>query len=149
MPKRNFNTLEDFKANLHKEGATLVEMSGKKIPCLLINRNDYDEIMAKLYGKTVRAEPMLDIFYDGKDVFVDVEIKFADTDFDKNYLLYANGMLEFFEALADSSLIAISPGSQAQADSQSIFMIQLARNVGAEKALQIIQENAGRRPPSN
>lgn len=114
----------------------------------MVSRGDYEEIIGKLYGKTVRAEPTLDIFYDGNDVFVDVEIKFADADFDKNYLLYANGMLEFFEALAESGLIAISPGAHAQADSQSIFMIQLARNVGAERALQIIRENS-RRPASN
>lgn len=146
MPKRNFTTLEEFKAHLHKEGATLVEFSGSKVPCLLLGQKEFEEIMGRVYGKAVRAEPVLDIFYDGNDVFVDIQIKFADTDFDRNYLLYANGMLEFFEALADSGLIAISPAADTYTNSQSVFMIQLAKREGAEKALEIIRANSRKRP---
>ncbi|MCI0561796.1 MAG: hypothetical protein MN733_25195 [Nitrososphaera sp.] len=142
MPKRNFGTLEDFKAHLHKEGATLVELSGKKVPCILVNQSHYEDFLKKIYGKKVGADTVLDIFYDGKDVFVDVQIKFFDTDFDENYLLYANDMLGFFEALADSGLIAISPDSQAFTNSQNIFMIQLPRKDAAERALEIIKTNA-------
>ncbi len=142
MPKRNFTTLEEFKANLHKEGATLVEFSGSKVPCILLNAKKYDEMLQKVYGKKVRADTLLDIFYDGQDVFVDVQIKFADTDFEENYLLYANDMIEFFEALAESGLISLAPDSPAYTNSQNVFMIQLPRKDAAEKALEIIKSNA-------
>ncbi|MEW6604680.1 MAG: hypothetical protein AB1351_08340 [Thermoproteota archaeon] len=142
MPKRNFTTLEEFKANLHKEGATLVEFSGSKVPCILLNRKKYEEMLQKVYGKKVRADTLLDIFYDGQDVFVDVQIKFADTDFEENYLLYANDMIEFFEALAESGLISLAPDSSAYANSQNVFMIQLPKKDAAEKALEIIKSNA-------
>lgn len=142
MPKRNFSTLEEFKAHLHKEGATLVELSGSKVPCLLLNQKKYEQVLQKVYGKKVRADTMLDIFYDGRDVFVDVQLKFLDIDFEENYLLYANDMIEFFEALAESGLIALAPDSSAYTNSQNVFVIQLPRKDAAEKALDIIRTNA-------
>ena len=51
MPKRKFSTLEEFKANLHKEGATLVEFSGSKVPCIVLNHKMYEEMLKKVYGK--------------------------------------------------------------------------------------------------
>jgi hypothetical protein len=141
MPKRNFSTLEEFKTNLHKEGATLVEFSGSKVPCILLNQKKYEEMLQKVYGKRVRADTLLDIFYDGQDVFVDVQIKFLDTDFEENYLLYANNMIEFFEALAESGLISLAPDSPAYTNSQNVFMIQLPKKDAAEKALEIIRTN--------
>lgn len=142
MPKRNFSTLEEFKANLHKEGATLVEFSGSKVPCILLSQKKYEEMLQKVYSKKVRADALLDIFYDGQDVFVDVQVKFAKTDFEENYLLYANDMIEFFEALADSGLISLSPDSSAYTNSQNVVMIQLPKKDAAEKALEIIKSNA-------
>ncbi len=142
MPKRNFGTLEEFKANLHKEGATLVEFSGSKAPCILMSQKKYDEMLQKVFGKKIRADTMLDIFYDGRDVFVDMQVKFLDTDFEENYLLYANDMIEFFEALAESGLIGLVPDSQTYTNSQNVFMIQLPRKDAAEQALEIIKANA-------
>ena len=142
MPKRNFNTLEEFKASLHREGATLVQISGSKMPCLLIAPRDYDELIAKVYGKKVRPEPVLDIFYDGQYVFVDIQIVFAGTDYDRNFLLYANGMMEFFEALADTGLLGIAPASQTYSNSQTIFTIQLPKKDAAIRALEIIKSNS-------
>lgn len=142
MPKRKFTTLEEFKANLHGEGATLVGFSGNKVPCILVTQKKYDEMLNKIFGKQVRADTLLDIFYDGQDVFVDVQIRFLDTDFEENFLLYANDMLEFFEALAESGLLALAPGSPAYANSQNVFMIQLPKRDAAERALEIIKTNA-------
>jgi hypothetical protein len=142
MPKRNFTTLPEFQANLHKEGATLVEFSGSKVPCILVSQKKYDELLQKLFGKQVRADTVLDIFYDGQDVFVDVQIKFLDTDFEENYLLYANDMLEFFEALAESGMMSLAPDSPAYTNSQNVFMIQLPKKDAAERALEIIRTNA-------
>ena len=145
MPKRNFSTLEEFKANLHKEGATIVEFSGSKVPCILVNQKKYEEMLQMVYSKKVRAEALLDIFYDEQDVFVDVQVKFLDTDFEANYLLYANNMIGFFEALAESGLISLAPDSPAYTNSQNVFMIQLPKKDAAEKALEIIKANAKKR----
>lgn len=142
MPKRNFMTLEEFKANLHREGATLVEFSGSKVPCILLDQKKYEDMLQEIYGKKVRADTLLDIFYDGQDVFVDVQIKFAGADFEENFLLYANDMLEFFDALAESGLISLAPDSSVYTNSQNVFMIQLPKKDAAEKALEIIKSNA-------
>ncbi len=142
MPKRKFSTLEEFKANLHKEGATLVEFSGAKVPCILLSQKKYEEMLQKAYGKKMRADTLLDIFYDGKDVFVDVQVKFLDADFEENYLFYANDMIEFFETLAESGLISLAPDSSAYTNSQNVFIIQLPRKDAAEKALEMIKANA-------
>src|SRR5437588_7144349 len=130
MPKRNFATLEEFKSNLHKEGATLVEFNASKVPCLVVNQQTYEEILARSFGKTFSADTLLDIFYDGRDVFVDVQVNFREKSSSKyflesNYLLYANDMLEFFEALADSGMLAIAPDSKFYAGSNNVPMIQL------------------------
>jgi len=142
MPKRNFSTLEEFKANLHREGATLLEFSGSKVPCILLSQKNYEEMLRKVYGRKVAADTLLDIFYDGQDVFVDVQVRIPDTDFEENYLLYANDMIEFFEALAESGLISLAPDSSAYTNSQNVFMIQLPKKDAAERALEIIKSNA-------
>ncbi len=139
MPKRNFRTLEEFQANIHKEGATLVEFSGTKVPCILLDQKNYEQLLLTVYGKNVRADTMLDIFYDRQNVFVDIQIKFLDTKLEQNFLLYANDMIEFFEALAESGMISIASNSPVYTNSQNLFMIQLPKKEAAERALEIIK----------
>ncbi|HET6779576.1 MAG TPA: hypothetical protein VFH09_00275 [Nitrososphaera sp.] len=141
MPKRNFSTLEEFKANIHKEGATLVEFSGTKVPCILLSQKKYEQLLQKVYDKKVRADTLLDIFYDQHNVFVDVQVKLLDTEFEQNFLLYANDRVEFFEALAESGMISFAPDSPAYTNTQNLFMIQLPRKDAAERALEIIKAN--------
>ncbi|MDQ4102061.1 MAG: hypothetical protein M3115_07755 [Thermoproteota archaeon] len=141
MPKRNFKTLEEFKAHLHTEGATLVEFSGDKIPCILMNSEKYEQILYNVRDKKVRVDTVLDIFYDGHDVFVDVQVKLLGTEIDQNFLLYANDMVGFFEALAESGLLSIAPASQLHLSSQNLFMIQLPKKDAAERALELIKAN--------
>jgi hypothetical protein len=141
MPKRNFGTLEEFKAHIHTEGATLIEFSGTKVPCILMSPKKYEQLLHNVYDRKVRADTLLDIFYDGKDVFVDVQVKLHETEFEQNFLLYANDMIEFFEALAESGMISLSPDSQNQLSSQNLFMIQLPKRDAAERALEIIKAN--------
>lgn len=145
MPKRNFSTLEEFKAHIHREGATLIEFSGSKVPCILMNSKKYEQVLQNIYDRKVRADTLLDIFYDGQDVFVDVQVKILETEFEQNFLLYANDMVEFFEALAESGMISLAPASQEQQpNSQNIFMIQLPKKDAAERALEIIKANLKR-----
>ena len=142
MTKRNFRTLEEFKAHVHREGATLIEFSGTKVPCILMSPKKYEEeVLHSVYNRNIRADTLLDIFYDGRDVFVDVQLKLLDTDFEQNFLLYANDMVGFFEALAESGMISLAPASQDHTNSQNLFMIQLPKKDAAERALEIIQAN--------
>lgn len=141
MPKRNFSTLEEFKAHIHREGATLIEFSGSKVPCILMNSKKYEQVLQNIYDRKVRADTLLDIFYDGQDVFVDVQVKILETEFEQNFLLYANDMVEFFEALAESGMISLAPDSQDHSSSQNLFMIQLPKKDAAERALEIIKAN--------
>ncbi len=141
MPKRNFRTLDEFKSHLHTDGATLVEFSGSKIPCILLNPKKYEQILYNIRDRKVRVDTVLDIFYDGQDAFVDVQLRLLGTEFDENFLLYANDMVEFFEALAESGLISIAPDSQQYPNSQNLFMIQLPKKDAAERALKIITAN--------
>src|SRR5918994_2141941 len=141
MPKRNFRTLEEFKAHIHREGATLIEFSGSKVPCILMNSKKYEQVLQNIYDRKVRADTLLDIFYDGQDVFVDVQVKILETEFEQNFLLYANDMVEFFEALAESGMISLAPDSQDHSNSQNLFMIQLPKKDAAERALEIIKAN--------
>ncbi len=139
MPKRTFSTLEEFKAHIHSEGASLVDFSGVKVPCILISSKKYEQILQNVYGKKVRTDTVLDIFYDGQNVFVDIQVKLLETDFEENFLLYVNDMVEFFEALAESGMLSLAPDSLDRLNSQNLFMIQLPKKNAAEHALEIIK----------
>jgi hypothetical protein len=142
MPKRTFSTLEEFKAHIHREGASLVDFSGVKVPCILISSKKYEQILQNVYGKKVRTDTVLDIFYDGQNVFVDIQVKLLETDFEENFLLYANDMIEFFEALAESGMLSLAPDSLDRLNSQNLFIIQLPKKNAAEHALEIIKANS-------
>jgi hypothetical protein len=141
MPKRTFSTLEEFKAHIHREGASLVDFSGIKVPCILISSKKYEQILQNVYGKKVRTDTVLDIFYDGQNVFVDIQVKLLETDFEENFLLYANDMVKFFEALAESGMLSLAPDSLDRLNSQNLFIIQLPKKNAAEHALEIIKAN--------
>jgi len=87
---------------------------------------------------------LLNIFHDGRHVFVDIQMKFLNTDMQENFLLYANDMIEFFESLSETGLISLAPDPSSVSNSSNVFMIQLPRKEQAEKALQIIRKNANK-----
>jgi hypothetical protein len=142
MPKnRDFYTFDELANRLHKDGATLANFNGKKVPCIYIDAKRYDEIMTAIYGKKLAVDTLLDIFHDGQDVFVDIRLKFLDVGVSENYLFYANDMLEFFEALSNTGLIALAPSLSHGSSNSNIFMIQLPKIEAAENALEIIKSN--------
>jgi hypothetical protein len=141
MPKnKDFYTFDELAKRLHKEGATLVDFNGKKIPCIYVDTKRYDEILTAIYGKKLAVDTLLDIFHDGQDVFVDVQFNFLDVDIRDNYLFHANDMLEFFEALSNTGLIALAP-SLSGGNRSNIFMVQLPKREPAENAFEIIKSN--------
>jgi hypothetical protein len=141
MPKnKDFYTFDELATRLHKEGATLIDFNGKKVPCIYVTRRRYDEIMTTIYGKKLAVDTLLDIFHDGQDVFVDIRFSFLDVGINENYLLHANSMLEFFEALSNTGLIALAP-KLSGSPSSNVFMVQLPKIEPAENAFQIIKAN--------
>ena len=124
---RRFETLEDFLKNLHREGITLIDLNGQKIPCILINPNKFQ---------------LLNVFHDSQDVFVDVKLNFLNMGIEENYLLYANDTLEFFESLTRTGIIGIASNASYPQNTSNIFMIQLPKKEAAENALRIIKANA-------
>jgi hypothetical protein len=142
---RTFGSLEDFISSLHKDGAALIDFRGAKVPTIYVDPRRYDEIMKKIHIKKVAVDTLLNIFHDGRHVFVDIQMKFLNTDMQENFLLYANDMIEFFESLSETGLISLAPDPSSVNNSSNVFMIQLPRKEQAEKALQIIRKNANKR----
>lgn len=141
-PEKNpHNTVDHFIKNLHREGASLIDFDGNKVPCIYLSSKRYDEIMNRIYGKKIIVDTLLNIFHDGHDVFVDIQLKFVDVGIIENYVLYANDMLEFFEALSNTGLIGLAPNSPSTSSRSNIFMIQLPKKDPAENALRIIRSN--------
>ena len=134
MPKRFFNTLEDFKNNLHRYDASLIDYNGYPIPCINIDSQRYDEIIIKVAGKKLAVDVLLDLFHDTKHVFVDIMMTYLDYGFDENYLLYANEMPQFFEALANTGMIAIAPATAQSATEGNLLVIQLPKKESALNA---------------
>jgi hypothetical protein len=140
MPKRFFYSLDDFKKNLHRYDASLIDYNGNAIPCISINSKRYDDIIRKVAGKKLAVDVLLDLFHDSKHVFVDILMTYLDYGFDENYLFYANEMPQFFEALAKTGLIAISPSSNEFISQENLLVIQLPRKDSAENAYNQMME---------
>ena len=134
MPKRFFNTWEDFKNNLHRYDASLIDYNGYPIPCINIDSKRYEEIIIKVTGKKLAVDVLLDLFHDTKHVFVDIMMTYLDYGFDENYLLYANEMPQFFEALANTGMIAIAPETAQSASEGNLLVIQLPKKESALNA---------------
>jgi hypothetical protein len=140
MPKRFFYNLEDFKKNLHRYDASLIDYDGNAIPCISIDSKRYDEIIRKVAGKKLAVDILLDLFHDSKHVFVDIIMTYLDYEFDENYLFYANEMPQFFEGLAKTGLIAIAPSSHQSVSEGNLLVIQLPKKDNAESAYKQIME---------
>ena len=133
------HSFEDLLNSVHKEGITLFDYDGMKIPCIFVKHERFDEIAKACYGKPLAVDANLNILHDDqKHVFVEVLLKFSATGLEQKVLLYANENLEFFEHLAQSGIIALAPESIGQA-STNIFMVQLPKRDAVEKALELIK----------
>jgi hypothetical protein len=139
--KRKFQTLKDFIENLHKEGTGLLNYDGNNVPCIYVDSKRYENIISSTYGKKLAVDTLLNIFHDGTHVFVDIQMKFLDSNREEYFLVFANEMLEFFEALSKTGLIAIVPQMEYYGN-QNIYVIQIPKIESAEKAFEIIKSNA-------
>ena len=124
------------------------DFNGKNVPRIMLPDRRFDEIMAKIYGKPVSVNTNLNILQDGLGhVFVEVSLDFSYGDIHEEFLIYANEYLEFFESLADTTMLALSPPQHSEVNQDKIFMVQLPKPEKAIEAIDIIKN--GLRKKSN
>lgn len=121
-------------------GITSFNYNGNKVPCVILAEKRFDEIMAKVAGKPLSVDTNLNILQDGLGhVFVEVYLVFSEGGIEEKLLLYANESIDFFESLANTSMLALSsPHSQIGKD--NVFMIQLPKPDKITNALDIIKK---------
>ena len=119
-------TSEEMKQMLeraHKD-LDIFDFNGKNVPRIMLPDRRFDEIMAKIYGKPVSVNTNLNILQDGiGNVFVEVSLDFSYGDIHEEFLIYANESLEFFESLADTTMLALSPPQHSEVHQDKIFPI--------------------------
>ena len=135
--KRNLNNLNEFKDNLHKFGYSLVDYNGIKIPCLYVEEGLFEKIMKISFNNKTSVDTNLNIYNDGFHVFVDINLRFFNTELDENFLLYANETLDFFYNLSNGGILGLAP---VNTSSSNVFFIQLPKKDRAEKAFEMIQK---------
>ena len=131
--------LEKLIAQSH-EDVTTFDFDEKVVPCIILEEKKYDEIISKVAGKALSINTDLNILQDGLGhVFVEVILTFSQGNIVEKILINANKDLIFFQALAKTSMLALSsPKSHYGKD--NVFMIQLPRPEKAEDALSIIEK---------
>ena len=128
----------------------IFDFNGKNIPRIMLPDRRFDEIMAKIYGKPVSVNTNLNILQDGiGHVFVEVSLDFSHGDIHEEFLIYANESLEFFESLADTTMLALSPPQHSEVHQDKIFMVQLPKPERAINALDIIKNGLRKKLANN
>ena len=141
MKFRQFTTLHDLISNVHEDGFGVIEYEDKKIPCIYVQQSLYNIIIERCIGKKYVVEVLLNIFYDGHHVFVDIQLEFIGLGIEENFLIQGNNSINFFDALNDSGLLGIIPKNNLQISSSNIFLIQLPKKERISKAVDIIKSN--------
>lgn len=131
--------LEKFLSERH-QNVTLYDFEGKKVPCIVLDEQKFDNIMKSIAGKPVSVETNLNILQDGLGhVFVKITLQFSQGDIEEKFLIYANENIEFFEALAETTMLTLS-SPNSQFGNTNVFMIQLPKPERAQNALDIIRK---------
>jgi len=130
--------LKRFLDQVHP-GITTFDFDGKETPCIELDEKKYDEMLSKIAGQPLSINTDLNILQDGLgNAFVEVTLTFSIGNIVEKFLVNAKTDLAFFEALAKTSMLALSsPKSNYGKD--NVFMIQLPRPEKAQNALEIIK----------
>lgn len=135
--------LEKLLASAHKE-ITMFDYNGTTIPCIIFEEKRFDELIRTITGKPLSVETNLNILQDGQGhVFVEISLNFSHGGISEKVLLYANKSFEFFEALAKTSMLALS-SPHSEYGKSNVFMIQLPKPERAINALEIIKNGLKR-----
>lgn len=137
--KKNYSSHDDFYRNLHTGGASIVEFNNGRAPCIGVGNERFKKFLNYAAGRKMAVDTNLDIYHNGKDVFVQINMRILDTDFEDFFLFHANDMVAFFKVMLDSALILLSP-TDPSSMSENIFAIQLPKREKLEEAFQIISK---------
>ena len=141
--------MEQLRERTHND-IDIFDFNGKDIPRIMLPDRRFDEIMAKIHGKPISINTNLNILQDGLGhVFVEVSLDFSYGDIHEKFLIYANEFLEFFESLADSTMLALSPPQYSEVNQDKIFMVQLPKPERAINALDIIKNGLQKKSTNN
>jgi hypothetical protein len=137
--------MEKLLARVYKE-IDVFDFNGKNVPRIILDDRKFDDIMSKIQGKPVSVNTNLNILQDGLGhVFVEITLDFSYGEIHEEFLVYANESLEFFECLANTTMLALSPPSYSEVNQDKIFMVQLPKPEKAIEAIDIIKNGLSKK----
>ena len=129
------NELEEMLNKSHRD-LSVEDFEGKKVPCIGFEGRKFDDILTKVAGKPVSVDTNLNILQDGLGhVFVEMLLTFSHGGINEKVLINASQNLEFFESLAENTMLAIASVNHPE----KIFMIQLPKPERTREAFEIIK----------
>lgn len=146
-PAESSRGMDELLAQSH-DGLGTFDMEGTDVPLILLREDRFQKMISRHMpsdtetqdagapsrGSSVKTD--LNILRDGMGhVFVDIVMTFGDGSREV-VTVNANEHLDFFQRLAETTILAIAP---ARPDDPRVFMIQLPRAQSAEEALQMIE----------
>ena len=137
--------MEKLLARVYKE-IDVFDFNGKNVPRIILDDRKFDDIMSKIQGKPVSVNTNLNILQDGLGhVFVEITLDFSYGEIHEEFLVYANESLEFFESLANTTMLALSPPNYSEVNQDKIFMVQLPKPEKAIEAIDIIKNGLSKK----
>lgn len=144
--------LAALRARAHR-GVTTIEYAGqgpagaapRTVPCIAVRPDVFARIMRAVAGRPFTVDTRMDILRDGLGhVFVDLSLDFVGSGVSERFLIDAAESYEFFDLLAETSVLAVSPegGSAAAggpAGAHDVLLVQLPRPDRAAESLRIIR----------
>ena len=130
------NELDELLKNSHKD-LSVEDFEGKQVPCIGFEGRKFDDMLNKVSGKPLSVDTNLNILQDGLGhVFVEMLLTFSHGGINEKILVNANENVEFFESLAENTMLAIASVDHPE----KIFMIQLPKPERTRDALEIIKD---------
>jgi len=130
------NELDELLNKSHKD-LSVEDFEGKRVPCIGFEGRKFDDMLSKVSGKPLSVDTNLNILQDGLGhVFVEMLLTFSQGDINEKILVNANENAEFFESLAETTMLAIASVDHPE----KIFMIQLPKPERTRDALEIIKD---------
>ncbi len=129
------NELDELLNKSHKD-LSVEDFEGKRVPCIGFEGRKFDDMLSKVSGKPLSVDTNLNILQDGLGhVFVEMLLTFSHGGINEKILVNANDNVEFFESLAENTMLAIASVDHPE----KIFMIQLPKPERTTEALEIIK----------
>ena len=139
------NELEEMLNKSHRD-LSVEDFEGKKVPCIGFEGRKFDDILTKVAGKPLSVDTNLNILQDGLGhVFVEMLLTFSHGGINEKVLINATQNLEFFESLAENTMLAIASVNHPE----KIFMIQLPKPERTREAFEIIKNGLQKNSQQN